>query len=237
MFRLYFILILFISTFVLVQAQTQEKELIYRTFDKITGVENLGLYDGPEFTDPYLNTNGTFRYLNGFDFVVGSVNYRNQFYVDVPLKYDILEDNLITTSSGALNIFKVKLIPDFVSDFVINNQHFLRLNQIGPKGFFEEAYNGKNLKLYIKHQKFKRDRVLKTGVQYGFKAQNSYFFEYGGSYMEVGSMRDIRKAFPSEADSIKDFYRSHKNIYKTNRDLFMTKLATYLDSLQITEKS
>jgi len=237
LFRLYFILIFFNSTFVLVQAQTQDRELIYRTFDKITGVENLGLYDGPEFTDPYLNTNGTFRYLNGFDFVTGSVNYRNQFYVDVPLKYDVLEDNLITTSSGALNIFNVKLIAEFVSEFVINNHRFVRLNHIKNQGFIEEAFNGNNLKLYIKHEKFKRERALKTGVQYSFKSQNSYFFEYGGNYTQVSSIRDLRKAFPGAGDSITDFHRIHKNIYKNNRDLFMIKLATYLDSLQLTEKS
>ncbi|NGX84050.1 hypothetical protein [Aequorivita sp. KMM 9714] len=86
------------------------------------------------------------------------------------LKYDLLEDNLITHSEGKLSAFNVKFIPDFITSFSIYNRNFVKLVdiylQLSGNGFFEEAYLGNQLKLYIKHSKRKKDKALNSGVQY-----------------------------------------------------------------------
>lgn len=211
----------------------------YKTYDAIVGIENTGLFNGMEFKDPYLNTDGTYRYYKGFNYTAGTVVYNNQLYSNVFLKYDLLQDKLLTKSDDNLSLFNVALISENVSKFSIYDHNFVRLTDLdmnlSGNGFFENAYEGSDLKLYIKHEKRKRDRALKTGVQYRFSEDNYYILKTIKGYFEVNSVRDLRKTIPEYEDQIRDFHKSYSALYKANRDNFMVKLITYLDGLM--EKS
>jgi len=225
---------LFCSLFPLATfSQANLPDKIYETYDKIVGLDNTGLYNGTEFTDLFLNTDGTFRYYKGYDYTKGSVTYNGQYYVNVLLKYDLLRDNLLTRSDDNLSIFNVKLIPAFLDSFSIHNHKFVRLPNVdlglGGNGFYEAAYLGNDLELYIKHTKKMKDRALRNGIQYRFSEANYYVLKYNGKYAILGSPRDIRQLLPEKAGEIREFYKSYKAIRKSNPDLFMTKLVTYLD--------
>lgn len=213
------------------QGQTSSLDRIYRTYDQLVGLDNTGLYNGTEFTDMYLNTDGTFRYLDGFDYTKGSVVYNGQYYVDVLLKYDILEDQLLTKSNDNLGIFNVKLITEFVSEFTLKDRHFVKITEFGEKEFFEWGYKGNAINLYIKHKKTKRKKVIKSGIQYSFKPVNFYLIEYNGKYSKIETIGNVRREFPDIKPQINDFYHSFKSLYKEDRDIFMKKLASYMDNL------
>ncbi len=214
-------------------SQNNSQNNIYETYDKIVGLDNTGLYNGTEFADPFLNTDGSYRYFNGFDYTKGSVEYNGQYYANVSLKYDLLDDNLLVRSDDNLSIFNVKLIPEFVSEFSIYNKHFVRLAEtkldLSGNGFFEKAYLGNDLSIYIKHTKKKRDKPLKSGIQYNFTEVNFYVLENGGIYYLVDSSKDIEKILPEKKDIIRNFHKSYKTLYKSNLDTYMTKLVKYLD--------
>ena len=225
---------LFCSLFPLATfSQANLPDKIYETYDKIVGLDNTGLYNGTEFTDLFLNTDGTFRYYQDYDYTKGSVTYNGQYYVNVLLKYDLLRDNLLTRSDDNLSIFNVKFIPAFLDSFSIHNHKFVRLPNVdlglGGNGFYEAAYLGNDLELYIKHTKKMKDRALRNGIQYRFSEANYYVLKYNGKYAILGSPRDIRQLLPEKAGEIREFYKSYKAIRKSNPDLFMTKLVTYLD--------
>lgn len=234
--RIYSILAILFFTAIHLNAQTSSRDEIYRTYDQIVGLENTGLYNGTEFTDLYLNTDGTFRYLMGFDYIKGSVMYKGQYYVDVLLKYDLLEDNLITQSNDNLSIFNVKLIPEFVSEFSLHNLHFVKLSGIDKNGFFEYAFNGDSIDLYIKRASRKREKVLKSGIQYSFKQSNYYLMAYNAKFNKVETIKDVTRAFPEIKSEIKAFHQSFRSVYKRDRDVFMKNLTAYLDSLLKSEK-
>lgn len=214
-------------------AQNTSKDKIHETYDNIVGLDNTGLYNGTEFTDLFLNTDGTFRYLKGFDYSKGSVFYKGEYYVNIFLKYDLLEDNLLTRSDDNLSVFNVKLIPEFVEWFTIYNRKFVRLTNtnlgLSGNGFFEEVYSGNQLILYIKHSKRKKDKALKSGIQYRFFDTNLYVLKRNNSYFKVNSVKDLRKAIPEKEDEIRQFHRSNRILYKSDPDSFMTRLIAYLD--------
>ncbi|MDP2685574.1 MAG: hypothetical protein Q8O62_00010 [Aequorivita sp.] len=226
-----FLLLAFIGFGVFAQSNFQNN--IYETYDKIVGLDNTDLYNGTEFTDLFLNTDGSFRYFNGFDYTKGSVEYAGQFYSNVSLKYDVLEDNLLVRSDDNLSVFNVQLIPEFVSEFTIYNKHFVRLTEtnlnLSGNGFFEKSYLGNDLSLYIKHTKKKKDRPLKSGIQYRFTDANFYVLESGGAYYLVGSSKHIEKILPEKEEQIRNFHKSYKALYKSNPDVYMEKLVKYLD--------
>ena len=214
-------------------SQTNSENNIYETYDKIVGLDNTGLYNGTEFTDAFLNTDGSYRYFKGFDYSKGSVIYNGQKYVNVSLKYDLLEDNLLVRSDDNLSIFNVKLIPEFVNSFSIYNNNFVRLTgtnlNISGSGFFESAYIGNDLSLYIKHTKKKKDKALKSGIQYKFSEVNFYVLKTNGKYHLVNSEKDIEKILPEKKEEIRSFSKSYNALYKSNRDSYMAKLVKYLD--------
>lgn len=215
-------------------AQTKSQDKIYETYDKIVGLENSFLFNGTEFIDLFLNTDGTYRYFMGYDYVRGSIIYSGQYYSNVLLKYDILEDNLLTHSEGKLSIFNVKLLPEFVESFSIYNRNFVRLTDtklsLSGNGYFEVAYLGGELQLYVKQNKRKKDKALSRGVQYKFFNNNYYLLKKKDKYVVISSIKDLKNALPERADEIRDFYKSYKKLYKLNPDSFMTKLMTSLDN-------
>lgn len=221
-------------TFFFTTAQSIAEQKIYEVYDQLVGLENTSLYNGTEFTDLYLNTNGTYRYYNGYDYSRGSVTYDGQYYVNVLLKYDPLEDNLLTRSDDNLSIFNIKLIPSFVDSFSIYNHRFVRLSDtnldIAGNGFFEAAYVGNQLGLYIKHTKKKKDKAIRTGVQYRFSEDNFYIIKLDDKYALVNSLKTFRELLPKKTEEIRKFYKSYKALYKSNPDIFMTNLVKYLDS-------
>nr|MDS1298803.1 hypothetical protein [Aequorivita sp. S2608] len=232
--NLNFAFILLLATVSFLHAQPNLNNQIFKTYDALVGTDNTGLFNGTEFTDLYLNTDGTYRYLQGFDYSKGTVTYNGQYYVNVSLKYDLLEDALIARSEDNLSIFNIKLIPNFVASFSIHNRDFILLTNtnlgLSGNGFFEEAYLGTNLKLYIKHAKKMKDRAKEGGVEYRFKNNNSYIVKIGGKYTLVNSKRDLRKLIPEKEGQIREFYKTYRALYKTNRELFMINLIKYLDA-------
>lgn len=232
MIKLYSSLVIILFSTGFTQAQATYKVEIYTTFDQIIGLDNTGLFNGTEFTDPFLSTDGSYRYLGGFDYTKGSVVYNDQYYTDVLLKYDLLEDNLLTKSNDNLSIFEVKLISEFVSEFKLHKRHFVRLNISGKNEFFELGFNGNTIDLFIKHQKKKRSRVVKSQVQYSFKPVTLYLLKCKENYSQITSKRDLYQEFPELKTQIKDFYHRFKLLYKQDRDAFMKNLVAYLDPLQ-----
>ncbi len=214
-------------------SQSNSENKLYETYDRIVGLDNTGLFNGTEFTDMFLNTDGTYRYFNSYDYFKGSVTYNGQYYVNVFLKYDLLEDNLLTRSDDNLSIFNVKLIPEFVESFSIYNLDFVRLTDtnlaLPGNGYFEAAHIGNDLDLYIKHTKKKTDKPLKSGIQYRFSETDFYVLKSNGNYTIIGSERELRKLLPEKEEEIRNFYKTYKTLYKTNPDSFMTKLVKYLD--------
>lgn len=208
---------------------------VFQQYDQLVGLDNTGLYNGTEFNDLFLNTDGSYRYFKGFDYAKGSVVYNGQFYYNIPLKYDVLEDNLLTHSEDNLSIFIVRLIPEFVSSFSIRNSEFVRLSDVnrgvGGNGFYEKAFIGKNLKLYIKHTKKKRDKALKSGVQYRFSDVNYFLVKYKNEYFIANSVKDVWNNIPEFHDEIHDYYKNYKSLFKSDKTLFMIKLMGYLDGL------
>ncbi len=160
--------------------------------------------------------------------------------MNVFLKYDLLDDNLLTHSDDNLSIFNVKLIPEFVESFSIYNNDFVRLAAtnlgLSGNGYYEAAYQGNEQNLYIKHTKKKMDKPLKNGVQYKFSENNFYVLEYRGNYTIISSERELRKMLPEYEEEIHDFYKSYKAIHKSDPDSFMTKLIKYIDGLKTDKK-
>ncbi|MCP4976014.1 MAG: hypothetical protein GY931_07610 [Maribacter sp.] len=234
--RAYFFLSTFLCLGMISYAQSVSviDNIIHNVYDGLVSLENTGLYNGPEFRDEYLDAwDNSHIYLNSSAIMGGTVVYNNQFYTNVLMKYDILEDNLIIRSNDKLNHFQIKLISENISQFKIHNKNFIRvmdenLNMEG-NGFLEAALQGEKVSLYIKHVKKRKRQTVDNVLQYRFYQDNYYVVQYNGKYHIIHSIKDLKEVIPDKYKEIRNFQKQNKTLYRNNLDRFMTVLVKFLD--------
>ncbi|SDE71784.1 hypothetical protein [Ulvibacter litoralis] len=226
-------MLLFMGIPFFLYAQQNSNLKIYESYDALVGLENTGLFNGSEFKDLYVNTDKTYRYLDQFNFFKGDIVYKNQLYPNVLLRYDLLEDELITKSDDNLGLFNVKLHAESVSEFVINSRHFIQIpdTNLDLKGnhFFEVGYEGATYSMYEKHSKKKREKAVGSALQYSFASYNYFLLHYNDTYYIIHSIKDLRKAIPKKEKEIRSYYKSYQALYKSNPAMFMSNIIKYLD--------
>ncbi len=218
---------------ILAHAQSTAIAKTSSSFDALVGTENSGLYVGPQFKDDQRDAwDGSHIYLESPNYAVGNLIYKDQPYFDVYLKYDLVDDQVSIESPDYLPIFRIKLIAEDISSFTVHDRQFIHLRDqtIHPSaGFFEKAYMGTNLSLYIKHRKRRKRETVDRVLQYRFINDNYYLLQVGDTSYTILSFRDLKNVFPDEYPDLRNLKRKNKRMAKNQPDAFMIKLATYLD--------
>ncbi|WP_148232078.1 hypothetical protein [Maribacter sp. HTCC2170] len=228
-------LLVFLVTCLGSYSQSVTKSIIHHVYDGLVGLDNTGLFNGPEFKDQYLDSwDDSHIYLNSSAIMSGTVVYNNQFYTKVLMKYDILEDNLIIRSNDKLNHFLIKPLSGNISQFRIHNKTFVRLMDeklnLEGNGFFEAALQGERVSLYIKQVKKRKRQTVDNVLQYRFYQDNYYVLLYKGKYHTIFSIKDLKNVIPDKYKQIRNFQKQNKTLYRNNMDSFMTSLVKFLDA-------
>lgn len=230
-FILFFLFINCCFTYLSYAQKVNHKE-INKAYDDLVQQNNTGLFDGPEFQDIYLTNSNSNRYFDQFDFSKGSVVYNDQKYFDVFMKYDIFDDQIIVRSDDDLNLFKVNLNSENITEFTIQDRRFVSipaLNDINNTKFYEIAYKGENSILYIKHRKEIKETTINYTLRYDFQEKNYYVLFINKSYQSFESVKELKKILSQREKQIQSFYKIHKDIYKSNIDQFMIDLIKNLN--------
>lgn len=225
------ILLLFITiTSLQIQSQTNSEILLYSKFDSIVGKENLGLNNGPLSLNPYKTIRDNTMYLQNDRYTIGKINYDQQSYFNVKLKYDIFRDQIILNPSGQPEHIGINLIQDKTNSFSIYNKNFVKINKNDTSlpefvsGYYELIKISENFRLYIRHHKEIQNHVNDEGLYYSFKENNQYFIDYNTKFYEISSKNSIIKIFPNYKKQINDFYQKNRSISKTDNDQFINSL-------------
>ncbi|WP_051369534.1 hypothetical protein [Flavobacterium cauense] len=225
------LLIIAIST---AQAQSSE-EVLTKHFDQTLGIENLDINNGTVHTNEFRILNNKHRYYPSDNFEIGKVNYNNQQYYDISLKYDIYKDILVYKPKNS-DIISINLIQDRVSSFMINNKKFIYIDNLffplSPikTGYYEESISGKNFIFYIKHHRDKREVLKGASVYNEFDDNYEYLIKKDDAFIKINSKKDIIKLFPEQKRKINDFYSANGKLKNNEETVFYEKLLTYLSN-------
>lgn len=216
-------------------AQTNS-ETYYNKFDQLVGSYQSDLNTGQRFEDVFLtNSENEFRFFITKESVLGKVNYNSQEYFQASLKYDLLEDNLLFKSVESSNQYDVILEPLLVNSFSLLEGNFVKLPEKASRfsfyknGFFEILDQSIHIKLYVKHEKFKRKKLGDKSSYYTYSKKESILVEYQSEFYEISSKNDLLKIFPERKDAIKAFYKNYKNLESQNKIEFMKRLVASLN--------
>ena len=137
---------------------SQNKNLIKHN-DSLVGNENLAYNNGLIYDNKFKSTSqNTSQFLEN-KYNKGILQYDNEIYYDVSLKYDVFNDLLLFKPNTQI-LLETSLITKQVDYFIINNLKFKKIENKSTEnssnfGYFEEVKINDKIDLYIKYKKIK----------------------------------------------------------------------------------
>ncbi|UMB59839.1 hypothetical protein MHL31_12225 [Lutibacter sp. A80] len=213
-------------------SQTESRQAnYYKWFDTVVGVGNTDLYNGIQYKRIYNTINNNHEYFLSPNFIKGTVLYSDQPYFDIYLKYDIYNDELIANLPSFNSYNTIQLIQQKVTSFSFNNHNFVKLSAENVSGFYEILFEDSNIKFYKKYLKNIKKHLDKNFVYYVFKEKEAYLLYCNNQYYQIKSKSNISKALPNLKKDINLFYKNNVNLRKTDYELFLSKLSSYLSEI------
>jgi hypothetical protein len=212
--------------------QQKKEAQLYKWFDETLGTENSILFNGTRPSENTRSKDGSHKYYLSSSFVTGNIVYQNQLFFDIPLKYDIHEDELIINLTADTKTSIIKLIKTNVQQFTLQNKQFVQLQvpeQTMPvSGFYEVLFQSDDLSLYKKHHKTKKERIVHKEVYTDYRENDEYLIKERGEYRTILNKNDLISAIPEHKTTINNFYKEYDQLRKSDFDAFLIKLSKYL---------
>ena len=207
------------ATTFLSQNATKKEASIW--LDSIVGQHNLPINNGVIYIEQYRTLKGNHHFLIDNNFHNGDIVYDEQTYYNVPIKYDVFEDNIIVKISSVNENFPLLLEKEKISQFFLNGNHFMKLKDFG---FSRKLLQKEDFILYKKYYK---ERISKTSTKFSynkFKPDNKYFIYHNGSYTIIKNKKYWMQLFPNKKDIIRSYYKVNAKKLKNTPDAFMIEL-------------
>jgi hypothetical protein len=234
----WFVYIFCLSLFSLCQIRTETD--LYKSEPDIfrinpvqdTMPEKKIIFNGRVWTYLYNKVKGDAFLFSG-DFLHGSITFNGKRYNDIRLKYDILNDEVISFADPFMILqLNKEMVERFSFDFDNKTYQFLNLGSDSAnvvKGYVNVLYEGKTA-LYIKYKK--EIELLGYAKKYDlfFQTHRIYIMNNGVVYPVTGR-RNLVNILEDKRDQIRHFLRlNNLYVWMKNPDSFIRILEFY-DSL------
>jgi len=206
---------------------SQNKNFIKHN-DSLVGNENLAYNNGLVYYNKFKTTSkNTSQFLEN-KYNTCTLQYNNQTYYEVSLKYDVFNDLLLFKPKSQM-VLETSLITQQVDYFILKNKKFRKIETIlsdstKQSGFFEEAEINAKSTLYIKHKKIFKVDPQSDKVSHIFYDFKIYYIFHDNKLEEISSKSSIINLFPTSKKEIKQFYKENRNLKDSNIQLFYQNL-------------
>jgi hypothetical protein len=171
-----------------------------------------GLYNGPLYTDYVPPGTQGHRFFGPAAPQPASLTYAGHAYEGVPLRYDLLRDQLVLTASTGNQ--EMTLVPELVSGFVLDGHVFTHVSVDSSAGspvragFYEVLVAGP-VRLLAAHHKALQKRSSAGRVESEITASNAYFVEKNGQYYAVEKAGALLGLFPEHKAALRQYSRTN----------------------------
>jgi hypothetical protein len=192
--------------------------------DQKIGLQSLGIINGPVYEFQRSSRN-THKFLQSRFWTSGNITLNGQIYYNLQLMYDLNTDQIITKHPDIRYPVAISLVD--VEGFEIYGRPFIRLDHpdLPDPGFYEEAFHGHSLSVYI--------RRVKNGKPIGgtikFVQKDYVFISQGNSIFKLNGIRDLYQIFPEKETTIRKIKKENKLRPSRKRIDDYVKLAALLD--------
>jgi hypothetical protein len=203
-------------------------------FDKLVGPENTGLLNGREYFISFPGAS-SHPFFGSREVTGEKLVFHSQLYVNVPLLYDIFNDEIILRHLDKRNQFTmIALDKDRVESFTLYGHFFKKIRLKGASephlanGFFDVLFAGDNISLIAKRRKTSYANVGKRDYQ----EDAGYFFMKGERWTPLGGKKSFYTLSPAHKMQILNFIKSQKIKVGKKNEADLIKLANYCNALE-----
>lgn len=193
------------------------------------------LYNGAEYFVPFKQYVKGHQFFRDKTYQKGQVQYDGSLFVEVPMLYDVMNDELVTVHTGSG--LAQKLVKQKVESFTLHNHTFIHLKIDSTaslpmrSGFYDLLYEGK-IKALVKREKSLQERATADGMEGSFKEIDKYFIWKEGTYHQVRSKSSVLRVLKDQKKQLNKFASANKLQFRSGREEAIFKLAQYYDTLQ-----
>jgi|GEM_PF-5972840 hypothetical protein len=237
--RLLVIYLIFLSSELNAQATVLVNNLLIKSIDhqntKFQQIVNTSaaLYNGTAYIK-YWNKVIGHPYFDTDQFKSADITFQNFIYRDIPLKYDLVKNQLVILN--ATKEFEMAILNDYVSEFKINNHHFIKIisdsvHEYNPgPGFYELLYNGHSSVIANHYKRIEASLKAEDNTSSFLKYNNFFVFSLN-EYHEVKRISDYFNLYKDHKEQLKKYMRKGKLNYAKDPAKTLVSLASYLDTI------
>ncbi len=202
----------------------------YRTS---TGLQ-AHLYNGPQY-EPYtkpLNSGHPFFISDSIQ--KGWVSYDGLEYPDVPMRYDLIRDELLILYPSG---FPVSLIKQKTDSFAISGQRFIKLTNIGysasgdSAAYYHQLYSSPSISLLAKRIKNVQEMSGRSEIERTVFSKNFYYIRKNGVFHPVRNKKLLLDILKDRKTETQQFIKKNKLRFKQfEKDVLQT--IAYYDQLK-----
>jgi hypothetical protein len=191
------------------------------------------LYNGRVWRNLYSRVVGD-QFLFTTDFLPGSVTIDDRLYSDLPIKYDIYNDQILTVTD--LKII-IELNKEMIDCFTISHNNkkydFLRIipdSLTSLDGYYNVMYDG-NLSLYLKYKK----EILPLEVEHKydlFYESQKIYLKLGDKVYPVHGKGGLLKLLKDKKQQIRSFIKKNKLMVTKKDPWSLVPVVKFYDTLQ-----
>lgn len=208
------------------------KNLI-RFYDTTIGKQSH-LYNGPLY-EPYPRpfTEGHQFFLEDF-FRIGSVFYDGLKYDSIPLKYDLIRDELLLEHYN--QVFAVNLLKEKVEAFSFSQHSFIKI--IGDKkinfpgdGFYDQLYSSPAIQFLAKRKKFIQETPRTITFERETYQRTYYYILKDGRYYDIKNKKSLMNLLRDKKKEMQQFIKNNSLRFKENFEEDVKQAIRYYDQL------
>ncbi|MBX7125944.1 MAG: hypothetical protein K1X47_09645 [Cyclobacteriaceae bacterium] len=197
-------------------------------FYHATFIKQSALFNGTLY-QPYGRITEGHVFLGEDDFREGAIEFEGVTYGSVSLKYDLLQDAVLTEKNGTI----IRLAQEHISFFHFAGRHFVRLeatsaNRAPKTSFYEVLYDGPTT-AYALHKK-----EIDARANLKVMESTKYFVVRNGALYPVRNRSSVLKLFPEKSKEIKQRLAAEGIHFRENVALGIAAIARIYDQLKQT---
>ncbi|WP_299991591.1 hypothetical protein [uncultured Pontibacter sp.] len=193
------------------------------------------LYNGPEYHVPVKShVDGHQFYLDKI-YQNGTVKYDGAWFEDVPMLYDLVQDELLIVNHGSGQ--PQRLVKNRVEAFKLHGHTFVQLqpdtttSSVIRPGFYDLLYSGE-VQVLMKREKTLFERASTDGMEGEYRDASKFFLVKDGVYHPVSNKRSVMRVLQDQKKPLKKYASANRLRFGKEREYAIVKTAEHYDSLK-----
>jgi hypothetical protein len=158
----------------------------------------------------------------------GTIIYRDVYYPDVFLKYDLVQNDVIVrhfNGNTAITLFTPR-----IKQFTIDGKSFIHFSgndkSFPAPGLYEEMGKGK-ISLYVHRSKYIKETITGLQIQNEFQEKDIYYAEKDGIWYQIKKEKNLLELVKDKRTEVKNDLKKKGYKFRTDPETTLTEIVSY----------